>query len=68
MLSSLLVHISLSVVLLLVELVSDSITAGLKSGANVGIAVLCDFLVGLLGGSGTSALDGLRDVVCGVPC
>lgn len=35
-------------------------------GANVGVGVLGDVLVGLLGGLGSAALDGLGDVVCGV--
>lgn len=35
-------------------------------GANVGVAVLGDLLVGLLAGSGRGALNGLRDVVGGV--
>lgn len=59
MLGSLLVDISLSVVCLLVELVGDSITAGLETGGEVGVAVLGNFLVGLLGGGGGGTLDGL---------
>jgi hypothetical protein len=66
-LRGLLVDISLSVVGLLVDLVSDGITSSLKSGADGGIAVLGDVLVGFLGGSGTGALNGLSDVVGGVP-
>src|SRR5689334_13543465 len=66
-LSGLLVEIGLSVVALLVELVADGITSGLGAGAEACVAVLGDVLVGLLGSSGGSALDGLGDVVGGVP-
>lgn len=67
MLGSLVVHIGLSVVCLLIELVANSVTGSLGSGANAGIAILSDVLVGLLGSGGSSALDGLANVVCGVP-
>lgn len=67
MFGSLLVDISLAVMLLLVELVADGITSGLGTGAEGGIAVLGHVLVGLLGSSGTGALNGLGDVVGGVP-
>jgi len=66
-LGSLVVHISLSVVLLLIGLVGDGITGGLGSGAEAGVGILCNVLVGLLGSSGTGALDGLGHVVGGVP-
>lgn len=67
MLGSLVVHIGLSVVLLLIGLVGESITGSLSSGAEAGVGVLGDLLVALLGGGGSGALDSLRDVVCGVP-
>jgi hypothetical protein len=51
----------------LVELVSDGILCCGCAAAEAGIRVLGDLLVGLLGCSGTSALDGLGHVVCGVP-
>ena len=66
-LSSLLVDIGLAVVGLLVELVGDGIASSLGAGAEVGIVVLGDVLVGLLGSSGTGARYGLGNVVCGVP-
>lgn len=50
----------------LVLLVAESIDGSVGTSAQLGIGVLGDLLVGLLGGSGTSALDGLRDVVDGV--
>lgn len=59
--------ISLSVVCLLIKLVADGIAGSLGTGAEGGIAVLGDLLVGLLAGGGTGTLDGLRDVVGGVP-
>merc|ERR1739841_131221 len=65
-LGSLLVNIGLAVVSLLIELVGDGIASGLGAGAEVGIAVLGDVLVGLLGSSGTGARNGLGNVVCGV--
>lgn len=58
--------ISLSVVLLLVELVTKGVLGSRGTGGDVGVAVLSDVLVGLLGGGSTSSLDGLRDVVGGV--
>lgn len=67
MLGGLLVDISLSVVSLLVDLVADGITGSLSSGGERSVAVLGDVLVGFLGGSGTGTLDGLRDVVGGLP-
>ncbi len=66
-LGSLLVNIGLAVVSLLIELVGDGIASSLGAGAEVGIAVLGDVLVGLLGSSGTGARNGLGNVVCGVP-
>ena len=67
MLGSLAVEIGLAVVGLLVELVADGITSSLGAGADAGVAVLGDLLVGLLGSGGGGSLDGLGDVVGGVP-
>ena len=67
MLSGLAVDVSLAVVGLLVELVSDGITGSLGTGAEGGVGVFGNVLVGLLGSSAGSALDGLGHVVDGVP-
>ena len=61
-----LVGIGLNIVGLLVLLVDDSILSGGSAASEAGIVVLGDTLVGFLGGSGSTALDGLRDVVGGV--
>jgi hypothetical protein len=61
-----LVDISLGVVAGLVELVSNGILCGSGAGAEAGVVVLGNLLVGLLGSCGTGALDGLGNVVCGV--
>ena len=61
-----LVGIGLNIVGLLVLLVDDSILSGGSAASEAGIAVLGDTLVGFLGGSGSTTLDGLRDVVGGV--
>ena len=66
MLGSLLVNIGSAVVLLLVHLVTDGVLGSGGAGADGGVAVLGNLLVGLLGGGGESALNGLRDVVGGV--
>lgn len=58
--------IGLGVVGLLVLLVNDGVLGGAGAGADVGVAVLGDVLVGLLGSLGAGALDGLGDVVGGV--
>lgn len=58
--------ISLGVVGRLVELVSNCILGGSGTGAQVCVAVLGNILVGLLGSLRAGALDGLRNVVCGV--
>ena len=58
-LGSLLVNISLSVVGLLIDLIADSVTSSLESGADVGIAVLGNLLIGFLRCGGTGTLDGL---------
>jgi len=60
------VDISLGVVRLLVLLVNNGILGSAGAGAQVGIVVLGHVLVGLLGGCGTSTLDGLVHVVGGV--
>jgi hypothetical protein len=60
------VDISLGVVAGLILLVDDGILACSQAGAEGGIGVLGDRLVGLLGCLSTSALDGLSDVVGGV--
>lgn len=51
-LGSLLVDISRGVVLLLVDLVANGVLASGQTGAEVGVAVLGDLLVGLLGAGG----------------
>lgn len=66
MLDGLLVDIGRSVVLLLVNLVADGILGGRRTSGNVGVVVLGDRLVGLLGGGAGGTLDGVRDVVGGV--
>jgi hypothetical protein len=66
MMSLTLVGISLGVVGFLVELVSDGILCGGGTGAQAGIVVLGNLLVGLVGSFGTGALDGLGNVVGGV--
>ena len=66
-LGGLLVDVGLAVVGLLVDLVADSITGSLGAGSERRIAILGYALVGLLGSGGAGALDGLADVVCGVP-
>ena len=58
--------ISLDVVSLLVLLVNESILGGTSASAELRIVVLGNLLVGLLGGLGSGALDGLLDVVGGV--
>jgi hypothetical protein len=60
------VGVRLGVVGELVLLVEGSVLGRGGTGADVGIIVLGDLLVGLLGSLGTSALDGLGDVVAGV--
>jgi hypothetical protein len=52
---------------LLINLIGEGVLCGSGAGAQGSIAVLGDLLVGLLAGSGTSSLDGLGDVVNGVP-
>lgn len=51
---------------LLVLLVDNSVLGGSSTAGDAGIRVLGDVLVGFLGCSSTTALDGLRDVVNGV--
>jgi len=64
--SALLVGLSMSIMLLLVGLVRDSVTSGLEASANAGVGILGDVLVGLLGSTRGSTLDLVRDVVGGV--
>jgi hypothetical protein len=49
-----------------VLLIDESILSGGGASAEVGIVVLGNLLVALLGGFGTSALDSLTDVLSGV--
>lgn len=58
--------ISLGVVNELVLLVEEGVLGRSSTGGEVGVVVLCNLLVDLLGGAGSSALDGLADVVDGV--
>jgi len=55
------------VVASLVHLVSNGILGRGGTAAKGCVVVLGNLLVGLLAGGGTGALDGLRDVVGGVP-
>lgn len=59
-------HIGLNIVGLLVLLVDEGILGSRGTSADLGVAVLGNLLVGLLGGLGTGALNALRDVVGGV--
>jgi hypothetical protein len=61
-----LVDIGLGVVGELVLLVDSGILSGAGPGGDVGIVVLSDILVCLLGSLSASTLDGLSDVVGGV--
>lgn len=47
-------------------LVSEGVTGRRETGADGGVGVLGDLLVGLLGSGGGGTLDGLGDVVSGV--
>lgn len=60
------VNVSLGVMRFLVFLVDDGILGGGCSTGQASIRVLSDILVGLLGSLGSSALNRLLDVVCGV--
>jgi hypothetical protein len=66
MLGSFFVCLGADVVLLLVNLVAESILASAQASADIGVVVLGNLLVGLLGTSVHGALDGLGDVVGGV--
>lgn len=55
--------ISLGIVGRLILLVDEGVLCGRGARADACVAVLCDLLVGLLGGLSTGTLDGLRDVV-----
>ena len=63
-----LVDIGLGIVGLLVLLVDNGILGSGGAAGEACVVVLGDALVGLLGGFGTGALNGLRDVVGGVLC
>ena len=52
---------------LLIELVPNGVLGRTGTGTERSIGVFGDLLVCLVGGLGGSTLDGLRDVVCGVP-
>jgi hypothetical protein len=54
-------------VALLVELVGDGVLGSSGTGREGGVRVFGDLLVGGGGSLGGGTLDGLRDVVCGVP-
>jgi len=60
------VDIGLGVVRQLILLVKNSILSGGSAGRDVRVVVLGNLLVGLLGGLGAGALNGLSDVVGGV--
>lgn len=61
-----LVNIGLHIVNVLVLLVGHSVHGSIGPGRQLRVGVLGDVLIGLLGSSGTGALDSLRDVVGGV--
>jgi hypothetical protein len=63
---SLLVGLGRSVALALLGLVADGVAGGLEASADVGVVVLGDVLVGLLGSLVGSALELVRDVVAGL--
>ena len=52
---------------LLIDLVPDHVAGGLGTSAQGGVAVFGNVLVGFLGGGRAGTLDGLGDVVGGVP-
>jgi len=64
--SRLLVALSAGVMLGLLGLVGDGITSGIQTSADVGVVVLSNVLVGLLGSAVGGALDLVRDVVASV--
>ena len=64
--SSLLVGLGRSVGLGLLRLVRERVASGVDTIANVGVVVLSNRLVGLLGSLVASASDLVRDVVTGV--
>lgn len=59
----LLVDLSVSVVLGLVKLVANGILSSGGTGTERGIVILGDILVGFLGSTRSTLLDGLGDVV-----
>lgn len=52
---------------LLIDLVSEGVLGRSGTGTKGGVGVFGDLLVCLVGGLGGGTLDGVRDVVCGVP-
>lgn len=66
MLGSLLVALGGSRALGLIHLVTGSVLGSRGSGAEGCVVVLCNVLVGFLGGAGGVLLGSLRDVVGGV--
>jgi hypothetical protein len=54
-------------VVLLIQLVTNRVLGSSGTGREGGVRVFGDLLVGGGGGLGGGTLDGLRDVVCGVP-
>lgn len=58
--------LGLSVVHLLILLVNNGVLGCLRASTDAGVGVFGDVLVGLLGALVGAALNGLRDVVCGV--
>lgn len=61
-------NIGLNIMRLLVLLVNDGILGSASTCTDLGIVVLGNLLVGLLGSLGTSALNSLGNVVNGVLC
>lgn len=61
-----LVNVRLHIVKILVLLIGDGVDGSASPGRQLRVRVLGHILIGLLGGSGTGALDSLRDVVGGV--
>jgi hypothetical protein len=62
----LLVGLGRSVVLVLLGLVADGVAGGFEASADVGVVVLGNLLVGLLGSLVGSTLELVRDVVAGL--
>jgi hypothetical protein len=62
----LLVGLGRSVVLVLLGLVADGVAGGFEASADVGVVVLGNLLVGLLGSLVGTTLELVRDVVAGL--